>query len=106
MEEVQRIFNATKAEWESIHGPTFNVGAWNPRGDAPVDSWRNKVEELDLDTFAEMIEQSGNGKWLSHLMMVKWEFRLPFEDTRKPIKPPSSHCVDNKCIFMIVRDMH
>ncbi|EED89929.1 SUPT6H,-like protein to suppressor of ty 6 [Thalassiosira pseudonana CCMP1335] len=50
---------------------------------------REEVEELDLDTFAEMIEQNGNGKWLSHLTMVKWEFRLPFEDPRKPMEPPT-----------------
>jgi len=36
-----------------------------------------------------MIEQNGNGKWLSQLTMVKWEFRLPFEDPRKPMEPPS-----------------
>jgi len=88
-EEVERLFNATRAEWESVHGPTFNVGAWNPREDVPDNSWNDKVEELDLDTFADMIEQNGTGKCLSHLMMVKWEFRLPFEDPRKPMEPPS-----------------
>jgi transcription elongation factor SPT6 len=42
-----------------------------------------------LETFAKMIEQSGLGKWLSHLIMIKWEFRLPFEDPRKPMEPLS-----------------
>jgi len=27
------------------------------------------------------------GKWLSHLVMIVWEFRLPFEDPRKPMEP-------------------
>lgn len=88
-EEVERLFNATKAEWEQTLGAGFNVGAWDPREAVPAESWRDKVEELDLDTFAEMIEQNGNGKWLSHLTMVKWEFRLPFEDPRKPMEPPT-----------------
>uniref|UniRef100_A0A7S4IZN9 S1 motif domain-containing protein n=1 Tax=Odontella aurita TaxID=265563 RepID=A0A7S4IZN9_9STRA len=85
--EVKRLFDATKAEWESAYGPTFNVGAWDPKVNVPADSWQDKVEELDLDTFAEMIEQRGEGRWLSHLLMIKWEFRLPFEDPRKPMEP-------------------
>ena len=88
-DEVERLFNATKAEWEAHYGPTFNVSAWDPRVAVPAESWRDKVEELDLDTFAEMIEMNGNGKWLTHLTMVKWEFRLPFQDPRKPMEPPS-----------------
>jgi len=51
----------------------------------PAERWWDKVEELDLDTFANMIEQSRLGKWLSHLVMIKWEFRLPYEDPRKPM---------------------
>mmetsp|Transcript_14099 Transcript_14099/g.20794 ORF Transcript_14099/g.20794 Transcript_14099/m.20794 type:complete len:1665 (+) Transcript_14099:977-5971(+) len=85
--EVQRLFDATKAEWEGLYGPTFDIAGWNPREDVPAERWRDKVEELDLDTFADMIEQSGLGKWLSHLVMIKWEFRLPFEDPRKPMEP-------------------
>jgi len=88
-DEIERLFNATKAEWEAHYGPTFNVGAWDPREAVPAESWRDKVEELDLETFAEMIEENGNGKWLTHLTMIKWEFRLPFEDPRKPMEPPS-----------------
>lgn len=53
------------------------------------DLWRNKVEELDIDAFLQMIEQNGNGKWLSQLTLVKWEFCVPFEDPRKPMEPPS-----------------
>jgi len=34
-----------------------------------------------------MIEESGDGKWHSHLEMIKWEFRLPFADPRKPMEP-------------------
>jgi len=88
-EEVERLFLATKAEWEGVYGPTFNVGTWDPKVTVPTESWRDKVEELDIEAFAEMIEQNGNGKWLSQLTMVKWEFRLPFEDPRKPMEPPS-----------------
>lgn len=88
-EEVERLFLATKAEWEGVYGPTFNVGTWDPKITVPTESWRDKVEELDIEAFAEMIEQNGNGKWLSQLTMVKWEFRLPFEDPRKPMEPPS-----------------
>ena len=87
-EEVERLFLATKAEWENAYGPTFNVGSWDPKVTVPTESWRDKVEELDIEAFADMIEQNGNGKWLSQLTMVKWEFRLPFEDPRKPMEPP------------------
>ncbi len=85
--EVQRLFDATKAEWQRVHQSAFNVGAWDPRINVPIESWRDKVEELDLETFADMIEKDGNGKWLTHLTMIKWEFRLPFEDPRKPMEP-------------------
>lgn len=86
--EIKRLFEATKSEWERTYGPTFNVGDWEPRVNVPADSWRDKVEELDLETFAEIIEKkSGFGRWLSHLSMIKWEFRLPFEDPRKPMEP-------------------
>lgn len=87
-QEVERLFTATKLEWESLYGPTFNVADWNPRVNVPSDDqWRDKVEELDLETFAEMIEQNGLGRWHSHLQMIKWEFRLPFADPRKPMEP-------------------
>jgi transcription elongation factor SPT6 len=86
-QEVERLFNATKEEWESRYGPTFNVADWDPKVNVPADTWRDKVEELDLDTFAEMIEQNGLGRWHSHLQMIKWEFRLPFADPRKPMDP-------------------
>ena len=88
-EEVKRLYTDTKAEWEGIYGPTFNVGNWDPKVAVPADQWRDKVEELDLEAFADMIEHDGKGKWLSHLTMVKWEFRLPYEDPRKPMEPPS-----------------
>ncbi|KAL7489403.1 hypothetical protein ACHAW6_014983 [Cyclotella cf. meneghiniana] len=88
-EEVERLYNATKMEWERQYGATFTVGLWDPREAVPSEQWRDKVEELDLETFAEMIENNGNGKWLTHLTMVKWEFRLPYEDPRKPMEPPS-----------------
>jgi len=29
--EIKRLYNATKAQWEQAYGPTFNVGAWDPR---------------------------------------------------------------------------
>lgn len=85
--EVERLFKETKAEWESRYGPTFNVSDWNPRVNVPADMWRDKVEELDLEAFANMIEQTGKGRWHSHLQMIKWEFRLPFVDPRKPMDP-------------------
>jgi transcription elongation factor SPT6 len=87
--EVERLYNETKKEWESVYGPTFVVDSWEPRTSVPTERWRDKVEELDLETFAEMIQQSGLGKWLSHLNMVKWEYRLPFQDPRKPMVPPT-----------------
>jgi transcription elongation factor SPT6 len=87
--EVERLFKETKAEWESRYGPTFNVPDWNPRVNVPSDMWRDKVEELDLEAFANMIEQTGKGRWHSHLQMIKWEFRLPFSDPRKPMEPLS-----------------
>jgi transcription elongation factor SPT6 len=85
-QEVERLFKATKEEWESRYGPTFNIADWDPKVNVPADTWRDKVEELDLDTFAEMIEQNGLGRWHSHLQMIKWEFRLPFADPRKPME--------------------
>jgi transcription elongation factor SPT6 len=86
-QEVERLFLATKEEWESLYGPTFKVFEWNPRVSVPANKWRDKVEELDLDAFADMIEQSGQGKWNSHLQMIKWEFRLPYADPRTPMEP-------------------
>lgn len=88
-EEVERLFQETKLEWESHYGPTFNVPAWDPRVNVPSDMWRDKVEELDLDAFAEMIAQNGQGLWHSHLVMIKWEVRLPFVDPRMPMEPLS-----------------
>ena len=85
--EVERLFIATKQEWEGLYGPTFNGADWNPRINVPSDDqWRDKVEELDLETFAQMIEDSGLGRWQTHLQMIKWEFRLPFADPRKPME--------------------
>jgi len=85
--EVERLFNATKSEWETHYGPTFNIAAWDPIVNVPAGHWRDKVEELDLEAFANIIEQNGMGLWNSHLQMIKWEFRLPFEDPRKPMEP-------------------
>jgi len=86
-QEVKRLFLATKEEWEALYGPTFKVFEWNPKVSVPSDKWRDKVEELDLDAFAGMIEESGHGKWNSHLQMIKWEFRLPYSDPRAPMEP-------------------
>ncbi|KAI2503011.1 Death-like domain of SPT6 [Fragilaria crotonensis] len=90
MAEVERLFKATKQEWESRYGPTFNVAAWNPKVNVPASFWNDKVEELDLDAFSGMIEQTGLGKWNSHLRMIKWEFRLPYDDPRTPMAPLSA----------------
>jgi transcription elongation factor SPT6 len=86
-QQVERLFNATKEAWEDRYGPTFNIADWDPKINVPAESWKDKVEELDLDTFAEMIEGNGLGRWHSHLQMIKWEFRLPFSDPRKPMEP-------------------
>jgi len=85
--QVKALFNATKKQWENLYGPTFSIAGWDPHN-LPAEAWQDKVEELDLDAFAEMIENSGVGKWLSHLSMIKWEFRFPFEDPRKPVRIP------------------
>jgi transcription elongation factor SPT6 len=85
--EVARLFQATKNEWEKHYGPSFNLKDWDPRTSVPTDMWRDKVEELDLNAFANMIEENGHGRWHSHLEMIKWEFRLSFADPRKPIEP-------------------
>lgn len=87
--EVERLFKETQLEWESRYGQTFNVADWNPKLNVPSDMWRDKVEELDLGAFANIIEQRGSGRWDSHLQMIKWEFRLPFADPRKPMEPLS-----------------
>ena len=81
--EVARLFAAKKAR----SGADFDIISWDPRTDVPSRDWHDKVEELDLDAFAELIERNRLGKWLSHLTMIKWEFRLPFADVRKPMEP-------------------
>lgn len=88
--EVERLFMATKSEWEMNYGLTFNIKDWDPRVNVPKDMWRDKVEELDLEAFANMIEDTKLGRWHSHLEMIKWEFRLPYVDPRKPMEPVSS----------------
>ena len=86
-QEIQRLYVGTKEEWEMHYGVgSFNASNWNPRTDVPVEVWHDKVEELDLDTFAHMIEENGHGKWHSHMEMIKWEFRLPFADPRNPME--------------------
>lgn len=87
--EIERLLNATEAEWTTLFGPSFNKKDWDPRVNVPNDQWGDKVEELDLETFANIIEQNGHGRWHSHLEMIKWEFRLPFTDPRKPMEPLS-----------------
>ena len=84
-QEVKRLYNTMKEDWVARFGPTFRVADWDPRK-IPAEKWRDKVEELDLDTFATMIEQTGHGKRHSHLQMIKWEFRLPFVDPRNPME--------------------
>lgn len=85
--EVQRLFDDTKAEWERHYGPTFNSATWDPKRDPQPEHWRDKVEDLDLEAYAGILEEQGNGKWYSHLLSIKWEFRLPFQDPRIPMEP-------------------
>ena len=86
-QEIQRLYVGTKEEWEMHYGVgSFNASNWNPTTDVPLEVWKDKVEELDLDTFAHMIEENGHGKWHSHLEMIKWQFRLPFADPRNPME--------------------
>jgi transcription elongation factor SPT6 len=80
------LFNETKKEWEASIGQTFDTQGWDPKIAVPADLWRDKIEDLDLERFANMIEQNNQGKWHSHLEMIKWEFRLPYADIRKPMK--------------------
>jgi len=84
--EVKRLYNATKAEWEHVHHSALDVGKWNPK-DVKSHQWRDKVDDLDLVVFAKMIEEGRKGKHLTHLNMIKEEFRLPFEDPRNPLEP-------------------
>lgn len=84
--EVERLFNATKAEWVVKHGTPFYAQGWDPKVNVPSQMWRDNIEELDLEKFADMIEQKNEGKWHSHLEMIKWEFRLPYADIRMPMK--------------------
>ena len=72
-QEIERLYMGTKEEWEMHYGVgTFNASNWNPRTDVPVEHWHDKVEELDLDTFAQMIEENGHGKWLVSTMGEQW----------------------------------
>lgn len=88
--EVENLFKATRQAWEQqygIAGGVFNIKDWNPLVNVPKDRWRDKVEELDLEAFANMIQEGKEGRWHSHLDMIKWEFRLPFYDPREPMEP-------------------
>jgi len=87
-ESVLQLFKATKDEYEQYRGGVYDANDFDPKVSIPVGSWTDKVEELDLEAFADMIEQSGVGKWLSQLTLVKWEFRVPYEDPRKPMEAP------------------
>ena len=87
--EIERLYNSTKTEWENAYGTPFNGSNWDPKVNVPHDMWRDKVEELDLDAFADMLAENGSGRWLSHLLMIKSEFRQPFVDPRKPMEPLS-----------------
>ncbi len=87
--QVKELYDATKAEWEGVYGPTFDISSWDPKIAVPAERWRDKVEDLDIEAFADILESNGSGKWLSQLIMVKWEFRLPFADPRRPMEPPS-----------------
>mmetsp|Transcript_12464 Transcript_12464/g.17799 ORF Transcript_12464/g.17799 Transcript_12464/m.17799 type:complete len:1447 (-) Transcript_12464:180-4520(-) len=95
--QVKALFLATKEEYEHVHGRWDDVGKWDPKINVPSERWQDKVEDLDLETFAEMIETNNMGKWLSHLIMIKWEFRLPFEDPRKPMEP-----LDREVLFQLI----
>ena len=88
--EVERLLEATKQEWEKNFCHAFNVKGWNPRINVPLDMWRDKVEDLDLDAFASKLDEYGSGRWHSHLNMIKWEFRLPFVDPRNPLESLSA----------------
>jgi len=88
-EEIERLYTDTKTEWENSYGTPFNGSNWDPKVNVPVDMWRDRVEELDLDAFADMLAENGSGRWLSHLLMIKSEFRQPFVDPRKPMEPLS-----------------
>lgn len=84
-EEVRRLSEAVKAEYENANRGPFIAYSWNPKSVAE-NAWQDKVGLLDLEMFAKMIEKKYMmGKWLSHLVMIVWEFRLPFEDPRKPV---------------------
>lgn len=82
--EVERLFDAYKEEYQK-QMMNCDVTLFEPRT-ISTHHWKDKVDELDLEAYANMIEGNGNGKWLSHLEMIKWEFRLPFADPRKPMK--------------------
>ena len=95
--EISRLFNATKTEYEEISGQIWQHQGWDPRLNVPNERWGDKIEELDLEKFAEMLEQNDKGKWLSHFIMTKWEIRLPFEDPRKPMEP-----IDEEKLFHLL----
>jgi transcription elongation factor SPT6 len=86
-EEIERLYTDTKNEYERLFPGPWNGSGWDPKVNVPPEMWRDRVEELDLEAFADMLAVNGSGRWLSHLRMIKSEFRQPFVDPRKPMEP-------------------
>ena len=85
-QEVARLLEATQAEWERNFQSPFRFKEWDPRVNVPAEHWADEIGNLDLDAFANAIEEKGHGRWNSHFEMLLWEFRLPFFDPRKPME--------------------
>ena len=85
--EVSRLFDATKTEYERTFGEnTFDFRGWNPRSDVPAGRWEDKIDELNLEAYADKIQEMGQGRWHSHFEMLTWEIRIPFADPRDPLE--------------------
>jgi len=106
--EVMRLLVAYKKEWMLKHSQhhhhssssaldmdvgdaVFQIDKWNPRRDVSAAHWQDDVEQLDLDTFSDMLEAGKMGKWATHFDMIKWEFRMPYCDYRVPLQGFSIH---------------
>ena len=87
-DEVVRLFNETKNQWEQEFGQTdtFDYKGWDPRTSIPSEHWNDRIDDLNLVAFADKIQTLGQGRWHSHFEMLTWEFRLPYVDPRSPME--------------------
>jgi transcriptional accessory protein Tex/SPT6 len=87
-EEIQRLFLEAKDNFYAYKQSLddFKPWEWNPLAYEGDGIWRDNVEQLDLDAYANML-QDQHGPVRRTLGMIVAELRWPFQDPR-PISLP------------------